>query len=246
MADSLAAGNLTLNPLYKEVLARITRSLAEGEWKPGEALPSEPKLAERYDVSIGTLRKAIDELVAARVLLRQQGRGTFVTTHNQSRALYYFFHIVDRDGVKRYPRSRLAAFQQGRASAEIAEHLGIDTGAEVFKITNVLSLDDAAVIVDDIVIPRALFRGLNRAMFENRESTIYGLYQSRFQINVVHAVERLRARAATSRVADLLAIPVGSPVLEIQRVAYTYDDRPVEVRTSRVNTSNHDYLHDLI
>src|SRR5215216_1631155 len=83
MADTLAAGSLTFNPLYKEVKIRLTRGLAAGEWKPGEAIPSESKLAERFNVSIGTIRKAIDELVADRILLRQQGRGTFVATHTE-------------------------------------------------------------------------------------------------------------------------------------------------------------------
>ena len=98
MADALAAGGLTFSPLYKEVKNRLVRGLAAGDWKAGEAIPSESKLAERFNVSIGTIRKAIDELVAERILLRQQGRGTFVATHTEDRTLFYFFHIVGKDG----------------------------------------------------------------------------------------------------------------------------------------------------
>lgn len=92
--DALAAGNLAFNPLYKEVKLRLTRGLAAGEWKPGEAIPSEARLAERFNVSIGTIRKAIDELVAERILVRQQGRGTFVASHTEGD---HMIHILVHD-----------------------------------------------------------------------------------------------------------------------------------------------------
>src|SRR5688572_11681812 len=100
MAYTLAAATLTLNPLYTELQIRITRGLAAGDWKPGAAIPSETRLARHFNVSIGTIRKAIDELVAEKILLRQQGRGTFVATHNDDRTLFYFFHIVGQDGSR--------------------------------------------------------------------------------------------------------------------------------------------------
>ena len=114
MSSALSAGAFTQYPLYKEVKLRITKSLMDGQWKSGEALPSEAQLARGFNVSIGTLRKAVDELVQEKVLVRQQGRGTFVATHNESRTLYYFFHIVGEDGVRRFPTSELLAFSRGK------------------------------------------------------------------------------------------------------------------------------------
>ena len=87
-------------PIFKEVKRKMLAALAAGEWKPGEAIPAEPRLAERFGIAIGTLRKAIDELVAENVLLRQQGRGTFVATHSRDRMLFLFFNIIRHDGVK--------------------------------------------------------------------------------------------------------------------------------------------------
>src|SRR5215217_519233 len=136
--DALAAGNLSLNPLYKEVKLRLTRDLANGEWKPGEAIPSESKLAERFNVSIGTIRKAIDELVAERILLRQQGRGTFVATHTEDRTLFYFFHIVGKDGSRELPVMELLSFKKARANAAEEELLKLERGAAVFRIQNLL------------------------------------------------------------------------------------------------------------
>lgn len=245
MADALAAGSLTSNPLYKEVKIRLTRGLAAGEWKAGEAIPSEAKLAERFNVSIGTIRKAIDELVAERILLRQQGRGTFVATHTEDRTLFYFFHIVGKDGSREVPVTELLSFGKARASATEEEHLGLQRGAAVLHIENVLKLGGRPVVFDTISVPAALFPDLDEKVFREREGTIYGLYQARYGISVLRISERLAARHAPAHAAALLQIPTRTPALAIRRVAYTYDDTPVEYRVSWVNTERHEYLSDL-
>src|SRR5918993_567730 len=98
--DSHLPGVPHTTPLYREIAARMKGALADGEWKPGEAIPAERQLSVRFGVSIGTIRKAIDELVAANLLIRQQGRGTFVASHNRDRLLFYFFHIAPEQGAK--------------------------------------------------------------------------------------------------------------------------------------------------
>jgi GntR family transcriptional regulator len=245
MADTLAAGGLTFNPLYKEVKNRLTRELAAGDWKPGEAIPSETKLADRFNVSIGTIRKAIDELVAERILLRQQGRGTFVATHTEDRTLFYFFHIVGKDGSREVPTLELLSFKRVKAGAVEEEKLGLERGAGVFRIQNLLHLGGGPVVFDEITVPQALFPDLSEDIFAAREGTIYGLYQARYGISVLRISERLAADHAPARAATLLAIPTDSPALAIKRVAYTYDDTPVEYRVSWVNTAKHEYLSDL-
>jgi GntR family transcriptional regulator len=245
MADTLAAGSLTFNPLYKEVKIRLTRGLAAGDWKPGEAIPSEAKLAERFNVSIGTVRKAIDELVAERILLRQQGRGTFVATHTEDRTLFYFFHIVGKDGSRELPVMALLSFKRARASADEEERLALERGAAVFRIQNLLDLGGKPVVFDEITVPAVLFPDLSEEIFREREGTIYGLYQARYGISVLRISERLAAGHPPARAAALLGITIESPALEIRRVAYTYDDTPVEYRVSWVNTEKHEYLSDL-
>src|SRR3954464_14751011 len=128
MPDTLTAGNLALNPLYKEVKLRLTRGLAAGEWKAGAAIPSGSRRAERFNVSIGTIRKAIDELVAERILVRHQGRGTYVASHTEDRTLFYFFHIVGRDGSRELPTSELLSFRIGRATAVEEARLRVARG----------------------------------------------------------------------------------------------------------------------
>src|SRR5579862_2008389 len=232
-------------PLYKEAKRQMMDALTRAEWRPGDAIPAERRLAERYGISIGTVRKAIDELVAENMLIRQQGRGTFVPRHNRDRLLFYFFHSVAEDGAKVYPVVRLHAFAAGKADKLAADRLAIALGAPVFKIRNVLSLSDRPVIVDDIVIAGARFPRLTQRMFGERPSTIYHLYQTGFGVSVVRTTERLRATVADAEIAALLQVESDTPLLQIRRVALTYNDVPVEFRVSRVNTQRYEYWSEL-
>ena len=232
-------------PLYKELERQMREALASGEWKPGEAIPAERRLAERFNVSIGTIRKAIDELVAANLLIRQQGRGTFVASHNRDRLLFYFFHVVPDSGAKVYPEVRLLSFARGRATGREAEHLRIAPGDAVIRVRNLLSLAGTPVIVDDLVLPAARFPGLTERQFAARPSTIYNLYQDAFGISVVRTRERLRATLADTATAELLGVARGAPLLSIRRVALTYNDVPVELRVSLVDTAHHEYWADI-
>jgi len=232
-------------PLYKEVKRLLTQSLAEGEWQPGVALPSETGLGERYRVSIGTVRKAIDELVAERILVRHQGRGTFVASHNARRTLFHFFHIVPADGSKEQPDIELLSFERARADSDSAGRLDITQGAPVFRIRNLLRLRGRPVVLDEIILAAERFPRLSEKVLRERDSTIYQLYQERYGINVVRSAERLSAALADRASAKLLGVPAGSPLLRIRRTALTYHNLPVELRTSLVNTAEHEYFSDL-
>lgn len=230
-----------MSTLYAQVRARLIEGISAGEWRPGGAIPSEAELARGFGVAIGTIRKAVDSLVAEQVLVRRQGKGTFVTAHDGRRLMFHFFHIVGRDGSRAYPETATLSFQRERADAETARSLAIAPHDKVLRIRNVQSLDGAAVMVDDITLAADLFPGLTEKIFRARDNTIYHLYQSRFGINVLRADERLRAIGAPADVAPLLGVAAGAPLLEIRRVALTFRDRPVELRISRVDTARFDY-----
>lgn len=232
-------------PLYKEVKSLLTQSLAEGEWQPGVALPSETKLGERYRVSIGTVRKAIDELVAERILVRHQGRGTFVAGHDARRTLFHFFHIVPAGGGREQPEIELLSFARAKGDADSAKRLNILPGAPVFRIRNLLRLARKPVVLDEITLPAERFPRLTEKVLRERDSTIYQLYQERYGINVVRSAERLSAVLADRASAKLLGIPAGSPLLCIKRIALSYHNVAVELRTSLVNTAEHEYFSDL-
>src|SRR5688572_24394339 len=243
--EALAAGGVVPSPLYEEVKSRLTRGLAAGEWKAGEAIPSESRLAESFGVSIGTVRKAIDELVAERLLLRHQGRGTFVATHTADRTLFYFFHIVGKDGSRELPVIELLSFRRAKAAALEAERLRIARGTSIYRIRNVLKLEGDAVLFDEIAVPAVLFPDLDEEIFRAREGTIYGLYQAGYGITVTRISERISAAHPPAEAAAVLGITAKTPALVIRRVAFSYDDLPVEYRVSWVDTEQHEYLSDL-
>jgi GntR family transcriptional regulator len=227
---------------YKEVKEAMLAALNAQEWKGGEVIPSEKKLAERFAVSIGTLRKAIDELVADNILVRHQGLGTFVAQHQRDRHFFRFFRIVRQDGDKTYPTVSLASFRKGKATREIAGMLGIEANARVFTFINRLSLHGEPVMIDSITVAEARFPGLTEAALRERPSTLYNFYQDAFHINVVGTEERLRAATADEAESKLLDVPRGTPLLEVRRVAYSYHQSPVEVRISHVNTERYEYV----
>ena len=230
---------------YREIQRDLTQRIAAAEWAPGAALPSEARLAGHYGAAIGTVRKAIDALVAERIVLRRQGSGTFVATHNAHRLLFHFFHIVPRSGGRRAPTTRLLKFARSTARADEARRLGLQAGDAVLRIRNLLSLEDEPVVLDRLVLPAALYPDLTEKAMRERDNTIYHLYQMRYGVNVLRTTERLRATTADAATAKLLRTRPGAPLLQISRTALTYDDAPVELRESLVNTARHDYFSDL-
>lgn len=232
-------------PLYRDLQRDLTQRIAAAEWLPGDALPSEARLAAHYDVAIGTVRKAIDELVAERIVQRRQGSGTYVATHSADRLLFHFFHIVPRTGGRQAPATRTLAFQRSRASDDEARRLTLAAGAPVYRVRNLLSLAGRPVVLDFLVLPVQLFPNLTEKLLTQRSNTIYHLYHTRFGVNVLRTTERLRAVRAAPEVAKALGVKAGAPLLQISRTALSYGDAPVELRESFVDTTAHDYFSDL-
>ncbi len=233
-------------PLHEQVRDQIVRGLASGEWKPGELLPNEAGLADRYGVSVSTIRQAIGHLVAAKVLARKQGKGTFVSLHAERRGIYQFFHVVRNDGVKELPVSEVLFLKRGQPDDETADLLRLPRKAslsEVYRIRNVLKVAGVPVVLSDITVPVALLPGLTEKKLREGGPTLYAAYQA-FGLNIVRTVEQLRAGKTDAAAAKAFGITTADPVLHIRRIAYTYNDAPCEVRESRIDTRNYFYLYD--
>ncbi|NNG05244.1 MAG: GntR family transcriptional regulator [Inquilinus sp.] len=232
-------------PLYQQVIELLRRRISDGTWRPDEALPSEGRLAAELGVSQGTVRKALDDLAAQHLVVRRQGRGTFVAAHSPDTALFHFFHLVDADGDRQLPESELLDCRKGIAGAAEAAALGLRAGAVVLRIDRRRSIDGDPIIVERIVVPQALFPDLDSPGGEPLPNTLYDLYQRRYGVTVGHAVERLRAVAAEPEEAAQLAVAPGTPLLEIDRIARDIEHRPVEWRVSRCLTDKLAYLSEL-
>ncbi|WP_066733316.1 GntR family transcriptional regulator [Cupriavidus sp. D384] len=240
-----AAPSPTFSPLYQQIKALIMQSLQTGEWKPGEMIPSEMDLAARYKVSQGTVRKAIDELAADNLVARRQGKGTFVTTHHEDVVKFRFLRLVPDEGEPHYGASRVLECKRLRAPAEIARLLDIRTGDSVVQIRRVLTFSNEATVLDEIWLLGANFKGLTAEKLNEWKGPMYALFEAEFGTRMIRATEKIRAVPADNTAAELLSVVPGSPLLSVERVSFTYGDRPVEVRRGLYVTTRHYYQNDL-
>jgi GntR family transcriptional regulator len=241
-----AAPAPAFRPLYLQIRDLLVQLLDAGEWRPGEVIPSEMDLAARFGVSQGTVRKAIDALAADNLLVRRQGKGTYVATHTEERSsMFRFLRIRKNDGRDEYPASRLIDVRRGKASPEVARALELKTGDSVFILRRVLEYGGEPAVLDEIVLPSSLFRGMSRGRVEAYRGSMYSFFETQFGVRIVKAQEKLRAVAADATTAALLRVEPGQPLLAVERVTRTYGDRPVEWRRGLCATRRHHYLNDL-
>jgi GntR family transcriptional regulator len=227
-------------PLYRQIKTLITRSLVSGEWRPGEPIPSEIELAGRYSVSQGTVRKAVSELAEERVLVRQQGRGTFVASHAGERSQFPFLRMRPDDGELQDLQAQLLGLERVRDPAS-ARKLGLSGSAGVYVLTRILSINGQPACYEQVRLPAPRFKGLSAAVVEQHECMLYSMYETRFGVRMIKAEEQVRAVAAPREAAAALQLAVGAPVLLLERIAFTYGGEPSELRHCYCDTRRHHY-----
>lgn len=232
-------------PLYKQIKSLLVQRLQQGEWKPGQPIPSELELAARFQVSQGTVRKAVEELAAENLLVRRQGKGTYVASHQEPRAQFRFLRLVPDQGEPVPTHSSFLACRRTKAAPDIAQQLALRSGDSVIYLRRLLGAGGAPLVLDDIWLPASRFRGLTPERLAEYRGPLYGLFESEFGTRMIRADERIRAVAAASDVAALLAVAPGSPLLLVDRVSYTYRDQPVEVRRGFCVTTDYHYRNEL-
>ncbi|MCX8087439.1 MAG: GntR family transcriptional regulator [Rhodocyclaceae bacterium] len=245
MMRQTPAESPTFSPLYRQIKELILQALENGEWRPGEAIPSETELAQRFNVSQGTVRKAIDEMAAENLLVRKQGKGTFVASHNDPRAFFRFLRLVPLSGGIEPAKSVPLECWRAKAGPEAARILNLKLGEPIIIVRRLLEFAEKPVVVDEIYLPGETFAGLSLEVLKEHQGSLYSLFETRFGVRMIRAEERLRAVAADRTSAELLHVPEGSPLLSVERVSFTYGDRPVEWRRGLYSTAAHCYYNEL-
>ena len=235
----------SFRPLYEQIKILLTQSLIAGEWRPGEAIPSEIELAGRFRVSQGTVRKAIDELAADNILVRRQGKGTFVATHAEPQVRHRFLRVIADGGEREPVESRLIECRRGKVPVLVGKALSLKAGSATVCVKRLLIFSGRPIIFDEIILPEPMFKGLNAEKISAYKSSYYNLYESQYGVRMIRAEERLKAVFADPEITELLQVKTGAPLLRVDRIAYTYDDRPVEWRRGYCNTDKHCYVNEL-
>jgi GntR family transcriptional regulator len=231
-------------PLYQQIKEALLLRIVSGDWSPGTFIPSESALAKEYGVSVGTLRKALDALAADNVVIRHQGKGTVVATHDNDRALFRFFQLVRLDGKRSLPISRILTREIRESTSQEATALGLEPGTAVVHVRRIRELEEAPTLLEDLVVSADRFQHLEREP-HTLPNTLYQLYQKRFNQSVAKAEERLFAVEAGKEEHEYLGVVPGAPLLEIRRIAKDLQDNPIEFRVSRCETKNYYYLNEL-
>ena len=247
-ANTASALTPAFSPLYQQIKGLILQSLQAGEWRPGELIPSEMELAARFKVSQGTVRKAIDELAAENLVMRRQGKGTFVATHSAQQVQYRFLKlhpdVGNLEGEGRAQRKILEC-KRLRAPAEIARLLSMRSGDTVVQVRRVLAFSGIPTILEDIWLPGHAFKGLTAEQIANYKGPTYAMFEGDFGVRMVRAEEKLRAVLPDATQAELLDVSTQTPLLSVERLAYTYNDIPMELRRGIYRTDTHHYKNDL-
>jgi GntR family transcriptional regulator len=233
-------------PLYRQIKYLITESLVSGEWRPGESIPSEIELAHRYSVSQGTVRKAVSELAEQKLLVRHQGKGTFVASHSAEHTKFPFLRIRPDEGNLESLSASLLDLWRIKLDARSADELRLTEGASGWLIRRLLSPAGVPAVYEEIRLPSLSFEGISKSVIEQHDCMLYSMYESSFNVRILYVEERLKAELAEGEVATQLDVQAGFPLLVIDRVAYTYGDRPVELRRSYCNTADHHYRNHIV
>lgn len=232
-------------PLYKQVYSLLVQRIAEGTWKPAEALPSEQALAGELGVSQGTVRKAMDALAAENLILRRQGKGSYVAEHTQEHALFRFFRLSRPAPGGERITPQLGTEKSSRRPANEAERarLNLRKNAQVVELRRTRLIDDVPKVVEKIILPLSVFPGIDKQ--EALPNTLYSLYQGVYGVSISVAREELRAVLANKRDAKELRLEPGTPLLQIDRIAIALDGQPAEWRVSRCDTKDIVYAVDV-
>jgi GntR family transcriptional regulator len=242
--DRKVGGLPVAQPLYLQVRDHLVQRVLAGDWRPGDCLPSELKLAEEYGLSQGTIRRAIDELTMAGLVNRQSGRGTFVASHAGKYMPYRFSRFVAASG-EQIAGGEVDYLSSGKvpASARVAAGLGIAAGDDVARIVRTRYHDGRRVLLDFMFLGTVSCPGVEQVVAERKPSSLYLVLEQVYNHLIVRVDEHLRARIASDEEAAVLALPAGQPVLEIERTAYSLGGERIEWRISVCDTDRLHYLN---
>ena len=231
-------------PLYKIVEQHLRSQIAAGELAPGDLIPSEPQLAKTLDVSGGTVKKAIENLVHENLLYRHQGKGTYVSRINFNNSLFKFFSYGNPSGnpVRIHKETPIRELRQG--TDKICQKLHVPTGTEMLYIERVGYRDDKPVLVEKCWWIADLVRGL-----ENEDvhipDLLYAVVVDQFDLPIIRSEESLTAEAAERNTAKTLEVEPGSPLVVLNRLTFSKNNTPVEFRITRGRPDSFSYRTEI-
>ena len=218
-------------PRYFQLKEIMRGKIRDGEWKPGDLIPSERELSEQYKISRMTARQAITELVNEGLFYREQGKGTFVSRHKITQQLIRltgFTEDIKARGQR--PGTKVLSARMSPADEDTAERLHIKPGQIVFRLQRLRLADSQPLAIE---LSHISFEGCEKLLEEDLEkNSLYRILETQYGMPLMEAEQELEAGLMGEEEAKLLKLPVGSPALFTRRVTYTDRDQPLEYAKS--------------
>jgi GntR family transcriptional regulator len=230
-------------PLYRQVKQHLMNRVLAREWKSGESLPSEMRLAEEYGLSQGTVRKAIEEMANEGLVSRKAGRGTFVASFSGTSMPFRFHRLRSDDGQKiAGDNVEFIHCLDGVTDQRAAAGLRLKLDTPLTEVLRLRHVDGRPALVERILLPTAALPGIRDLLDQERPASIYMLLERSYNHLVTQVEEKVRARFPEREEGKLLGISKNLPVLEVERVAFSMGGQRVEWRTMTCETNFIHYL----
>ncbi|HEX4038109.1 MAG TPA: GntR family transcriptional regulator [Acidobacteriaceae bacterium] len=230
---------------YQKLRDEFVVKIARQVWRAGEAIPGQEELAKSYGIAVGTVRKAVDLLVAEGLLERMQGRGTFVRRASFDGSLFRFFRFQEKSGERRIPISKILLREVVEAASPVAATLQMRNRSKAIHLLRLRSIDDEPVLVEDIWLPWDKFRNFATLEIDRIGDLLYPAYEEYCGQIVASASETLTVATVSCEDAGHLQLKAETPVVVIERVAFGYDRTPLEWRLSRGPATHFSYHVDI-
>ncbi len=237
-----AVGRFSTRPLYLQVKDMLVQRIVAGTWQAGAAIPNEIELSRELGISVGTVRKALDEMENERLISRRQGRGTFVIDQTSDECAIRFNNIRDPDGIRIAGEIESCEVVPATASVAEAEALELRKGEAVFRLHSVRTHKDLPYMVEDATIPQSRFPGLTQ---DSEISPSIVVLAHSYGVLLARAREKISVAPAEGELAEKLKAPKGTPLLNLETVVYAIDGRPIEWRIASCYLRDNYYMTDI-
>jgi GntR family transcriptional regulator len=215
-------------PLYFQVCESLEEMIRKGEIRPNEQMLSEDTLAASFGVSRPTINKAIAILIRKSVLSRERGRGTFVHSGEVRltlmQELVSLHESMQRENIRF--QTVVLEIQKQRAGEMVAEKLNVKDGARIFYLKRQRLVEEEPFIISESYLPQELFPNLDRE--DLRDRSLYDVLEETYQVPVVKTERTARAVKALDKEAQILRIPLGDPLIQLEGIAFSRHDLRVE------------------
>lgn len=216
-------------PLYFQLKELLKKQIQDKTWKPEAKIPPEAELAVEYDVSVGTVKKALSDMVKDGLLYRKQGKGTFVCRSSLDSSLFWSFkRTCDLQGYPLRLISEIDEKIEVEASREVQTSLELEAGLQCHQLSGKRLYGDSAVLLETLYLPTDLFPDFDT--HDLSEAVVSEILEADYNYPFLKAKEIFKVVQAKKELREELNLKTGSALVELHRITYSYDDKPIEYR----------------